>query len=263
MTTERVLFFLDPRHRITALEVTGPSAEADEADGLEEDMADWEDVLKLHEHPPPGYYVFEGQADEAGAYTGTTRPARLDEVQAAVAARFPSPSEAPGRAGAVDPTLGQVSFDAYGDTGRPKPWHTLIRGLLSRAQAVIDMAPPAPPVSDPQGPRFYQLSVKSSKSSDGVLLWECTNWRGYTFRLEQAGRFTEAEIAQHYGNDDGENARAVPTALVESLWERADEVQGRGMDYWRDGHEHVVPFVHLKTLRKPHRDAAKKVGDKR
>jgi len=55
---------------------------------------------------------------------------------------------------------------------------------------------------------FYVLSLKWSKSTDRVLTWWGPNNSGYAFRLESAGRYTQAEIDAERGTTTTARARA-------------------------------------------------------
>ncbi len=107
----------------------------------------------------------------------------------------------------------------------------------------------APPAPTSEEPLFYVLSLRHSKSSDGVLLFWGPNDADYRYRLNQCGKYTEAQI-QAPGNyyDNGDSTRAIPVADVLAIAERAGDVRGEGMDWFRDPDDLVVAFTHFKRL---------------
>lgn len=105
-------------------------------------------------------------------------------------------------------------------------------------------------------PLFYLLSLAHSKRRDGVVLWHQPKFLDYTYRLEQAGKFTAAEVASR---DDDRNL-PVPVEVVDALAELAGAVMAPGMDGDatsgdRDPAHHVVRFEYVQALKARRRRA--------
>lgn len=64
---------------------------------------------------------------------------------------------------------------------------------------------------------FYILSLKWSRNNEGNLTWWRPNARGYTWSLDDAGRYLEADAKRH---DDHETAVAIPCEVAERLCRR-------------------------------------------
>jgi hypothetical protein len=63
---------------------------------------------------------------------------------------------------------------------------------------------------------YYILSLKWS--SGHILTWWQPDRNGYTFSLDEAGRYTAAEVeADRKYYDDGVETKAVPCEVVEGL----------------------------------------------
>lgn len=103
---------------------------------------------------------------------------------------------------------------------------------------------------------YYILSLKWSKASDRVLTWWGPNNSNYVFRLESAGRYTQAEIdADRTYYDNGDSTRAVPCEVAEAVAEPVEGVESRAIERRLPGTDRVVRYKHIRSLRRPRADA--------
>jgi hypothetical protein len=95
---------------------------------------------------------------------------------------------------------------------------------------------------------YYVLSLKHSKSSDGVLTWWGPNNGGYGFRLELAGKYLESVIDAHPSYYNGEHGRAIPCEVVEARAKMVRDVDVDAVDR-KPATDHVVLYRHRRSLK--------------
>ncbi len=98
---------------------------------------------------------------------------------------------------------------------------------------------------------FYVLSLKWSRRHHGVLSWWGPKNSDYVFRLEDAGQYTEAEIAaapSYYNN--GSSTVAVPVEVVQANAIPASQCRSSYIYRERDGGNLVVRYGHLDAMRR-------------
>jgi hypothetical protein len=97
---------------------------------------------------------------------------------------------------------------------------------------------------------YYILSLAHSKRSDRVLTWWQPGDAGYCFRLREAGRYTEEQIAAHRDHyDNGESTRAIPCEIVDARAEPVGGVDSPAIEHKKPEHDRVVRYRHLRALR--------------
>ncbi len=101
-------------------------------------------------------------------------------------------------------------------------------------------------------PEFYLLSLAHTQQVHRILTWWRANDSDYCFRLEWAGRYTQAQIdARRHYYDNGDRTRAVPCAVVDALAIRVGDVRDtNAIDPAENPMDHVVEYRHVIALRR-------------
>lgn len=109
---------------------------------------------------------------------------------------------------------------------------------------------------------FYTLSLKWTRKRDGLITWWRPANNGYSYRLEDAGRYSADDIARlpSYYND-GEHTKAIPCANVDAVSVRVADARSNALDA-RSLDDRVVEYRHMLKFR-PRKTKAMKAESER